>query len=525
MSERLRLGRFSWRQILGAALVLLILVVGGREVANNHSKLMFEAIGGLAFCLLATQRGLCVAVLALVALNGIPFIANSHAIAHHIALQDLACLLLIGVALVWIIADERRPRTRLSIVLSWCGAALLSWCVLMVVRTWAVDGTPLLGAIRFGRDFLYFGALLIVLPRVQFRERDIVILIAVLGAGVCAYAVGQIVTVEGLANPTWLVHAGTVEQSLGITRLYTEMTDLVSAGVAFGIAALVLSSRRSQYRIAPITVLLTASLVLQLTRARWIATITSVVLVSVWLGLQAERGIAGILRRRLLVFIALVVGILTAFLLLAPGVIATGPFFKRIVSIFTDLNSSTSTVGLRRQIASEMISLLGPHWFMGLGLTPPSVHFYPQFPSGSIRDPDVGVLNAVMTIGVMGAILIYLPMVAALVHCMRRARLAVRDRFSWLNYGGQIWILATLGSSITLVSLFSPSGLVLSAVILAVLSQPLVVGTDRATDATDADGTLAAPLAPPPAPPAVRSRGDGVGRQTRRRARSAVPRG
>jgi hypothetical protein len=496
MSDRLQLGRYSWRQILGAALVLLILVVGGREVANNHSKLMFEVIGAIAFGVLATQRGLCVGVLALAALNGIPFFANTKEAAHHIAVQDLVCLLLIVVALVWTLVDGRRNRTRLSVVLTWCGVALLSWCVVMVFRTW-VDGTPLLGAIRFGRDFLYFGALLIVLPRVRFRERDIDAIVAVLGVGVCFYAVGQIATVEGLANPTWLVHAQTIQQSLGITRLYTEMTDLVSAGVAFSIAALVLATRRNQKRIAPITVLLTVSLVLQLTRARWIATITSVVLVSVWLGLQAERGIAGVLRRRLLMFLGVVVGIAALILLAAPSLISTGPFVQRIVSIFTDLSSSTGTVGVRRQVASEMISVLGHHWILGLGLTPPSVHFYPQFPSGSIRDPDVGVLNAVMTIGVVGALLIYLPLIATLVHCMRRSSRAVRDRFSWMNYGAQIWIVATVASSITLVSLFSPSGLVLTAIILAVLSQPFVLGIDRGAD--EPEDAIAAP----PAPPAV----------------------
>jgi hypothetical protein len=494
MSARLQLGRYSLRQILGAALVLLILVVGGREVANDHAKLMFEAIGALALGLLATQRGLCIGVLALAALNGIPFISNTTAVAHHIALQDLACLVLIGVALVWMLVDGHLNRTRLSVMLTWCGVALFSWCAVIVFRTWA-EGTPLLGAIRFGRDFLYFGALLIVLPRVRLRERDIETIVVVLGAGVCLYAVGQIATVEGLANPTWLVHVATTEQSLGITRLYAQMTDLVSAGVAFSVAALVLATRRNQKRIAPMTVLLTASLVIQLTRARWIATITSVVLVSVWLGLQAERGVAGILRRRLLMFVGVVVGIVALILLAAPSLIATGPFVQRIVSIFTDLSSSAGTVGVRRQVASEMISILGTHWPLGLGLTPPVVHFYPQFPSGSIRDPDVGVLNAVMTIGVVGALLIYLPLVATLVHCMRRSGRAVRDRFSWMNYGAQIWILATLGSSITLVTLFSPSGVVLSAVILAVLSQPCVLGADRVADAPE--DAIAAPAAPP----------------------------
>jgi predicted membrane channel-forming protein YqfA (hemolysin III family) len=104
------------------------------------------------------------------------------------------------------------------------------------------------------------------------------------------------------------------------------------------------------------------------------------------------------------------------------------------------------------------------------------VHFYPQFPSGSIRDTDLGVLNAVMTMGLIGAALIYLPLLVTLVHCMRHARTKARLRFPWVSYGGQIWIVATLASSVTLVTLFSPAGLVLSAAILAVLSQPCVTG-------------------------------------------------
>jgi hypothetical protein len=481
MSDRLyhSLSRPLVKYALVAALVFVILVVSGREVANGNIKLMLAVISAGAFCVLAVaQRGACVGVLVLLAMNGIPFLDNSKSVAHHIAIQDIACLALIGTAFAWAIAGSRGAPTRAASILSWCGLALFGWCVLMVGRTWADGQAPFLGALRFGRDFMYFGALLAVLPLVRFRERDIEVLIAVLCAGVCLFAVGQIVTVEGLAHPTWLVHVGGTTKSLGVTRLFADMTDLVSAGVAFGVAAVTLTRGRDQSRAIPITLLLLTSLVLQLTRARWIAVITSVVLVSLWFALRADGRTGVILRRRLTIAAGVLAASAVLLLTVGGGLISAGPLVQRVLSIFTDVGSSTSTVAVRQHVANEMASLLGGRWLSGLGLTPPSVHYYPQFPGGSIRDPDVGVLNAVMTIGVIGAALIYLPLIVMLLHCMRRTRAGVRARLPWLNYGGQVWIIATVASSITLVTLFSPSGLILTAVILFVLSQPSVTGPD-----------------------------------------------
>ena len=486
---------------LGATLVFLILVLSGREVANGNAKLMLALFGVGAFCVLAVvQRGACVGVLVLLAMNGIPFLANSKSVAHHIALQDIACLALIGVAFAWTIAGRRGASTPLGGVLSWCGLALLGWCVFIVVRTWADGEAPLLGALRFGRDFLYFGALLVVLPRVRFRERDIDVLIVVLCAGVCLFAAGQIVTVEGYANPTWLVHVGATATTLGLTRLYAEMIDLVSAGVAFGIAAVTLTRGRFQSKVIPITLLLVVSLVLQLTRARWIAMITSVVVVSLWFALQSKGRTAVIVRRRLAISVGVLAAAAVVLLTVGGGLISAGPLVQRVLSIFTDVGSSTSTLAVRQHVANEMASVLGGRWLSGLGLTPPSVHYYAQFPEGSIRDSDVGVLNAVMTIGVIGAALIYLPLIVTLLHCMRRTRARARVRLGWLNYGGQIWIVGTVASSITLVTLFSPSGLVLAAVILVVLSQASVTGADpdppppRGPSQTEAPADLSPPL-------------------------------
>jgi hypothetical protein len=62
-----------------------------------------------------------------------------------------------------------------------------------------------------------------------------------------------------------------------------------------------------------------------------------------------------------------------------------------------------------------------------------------------------------------------------LLRCMRAARAHVVE-LPWLNYGGQIWIVATLASSLTLVTLYSKSGVVMSAVMLALLCQRQVSG-------------------------------------------------
>jgi hypothetical protein len=124
-----------------------------------------------------------------------------------------------------------------------------------------------------------------------------------------------------------------------------------------------------------------------------------------------------------------------------------------------------------------MTKYLGGNWLAGLGFVSPSSHYYFGLPNGSIRDPDLGVLNAVMTMGVIGAVLIYVPVLGTLSHILKRVSAKGPGvRYEWLSYGGAIWIVATLTSSATLVTLFSPGGLVLSSVFLTVLAHPSVTG-------------------------------------------------
>jgi hypothetical protein len=468
----------SLRFAAGGAFVVAILVGSGWAATAGYSSRIFALVAAVALCALATfQRGAFVGLLVLATMNGVPFIDTSRQVAAHITIQDVASLTIAAAAIAWIIAASGAHRvTPVARVVSYCGLAIVIWCGFTVARTVLERHATTLGAIKFGRDFLYFGVLLTLLPRVRLRQRDLQTLLAILLAGVCLFSVGQIFTVLGIAHVSWLVHAGATAQTLGLTRVYAAMNDLLFAGIATGIAALVLARGRIRSAAIPITLLLTVSQVVQLTRARWIGLIAGFLVVSLWLAGTSERRVASVLRRRLARLGVALVSIGAAALTAAPSAVTTGPFVTRFTSIFTDVGSATSTVAVRARVDSILAAMLAGKWALGLGLIPPAAHFYLALPNGSLRDPDVGVMNAIVTIGVIGTILLYIPVVVVLFLCMRRRSPNENLDYQWLAYGGAIFIVATIVSSITLGTLFSGGGLVMTAVILTVLCNPHVSG-------------------------------------------------
>lgn len=480
MSQRLPriMAQLPLGSAMSAALVAVILVGGGREIAHGQTTRVFALLVVAGVCALgAAHRGVFIGVLLLAALNGLPFVDTSRLVATHISEQDVACLALIGAGLAWIAAAGAGTRsTRIARNLSWCGFALLVWCVFTIGRTWVDGDASVLAALRYGRDFVYFGVLLIVLPRVRLSPREIKALLAVLIVGVCVFSFGQILTIESIANPTYLVHSSATSETLGFTRVFAPMNDLIFAGVAMGIAAVALFRGGPMWRATiPITLLLTVSLVLELTRARWIALVAAIVASSLWLVLQAERRTARIARRRLGLMLGSLCTVGVGLSTFAPSVISAGPIARRMVSIFTDVQTSAfTTLSYRQRVSDAMFLVLGGKWPGGVGLIPPSAHYYATLPNGELRNADLGVLNALMTIGAVGAVLIYLPLIVVLIFVMRRMRTGGYAGYSWLSYGGQIWIVASLASSVTLVTLFSVSGLVMSTVILMVLCQPSI---------------------------------------------------
>ena len=85
-------------------------------------------------------------------------------------------------------------------------------------------------------------------------------------------------------------------------------------------------------------------------------------------------------------------------------------------------------------------------------------------PVGSIRNTDVGVLNGITTIGAIGTILLYLPLLGAIVFVVRSRLKGSTSDGTILGASG--WLFAVVVGSITLVTLFTVQGLLLTSVII-----------------------------------------------------------
>jgi len=313
-----------------------------------------------------------------------------------------------------------------------------------------------------------------LLPRARLTSQDMRGLLLVLAVGVSLFAVGQIMLATGVGRPGKLIHFERTLHESGLTRVYAQMTDLVDAGLAVALAAILLARRRAVQLIAsPIALLLTISVVVQLTRARWIGLILGLLLVSLWFVVHSQARVSALLRKRLILAAGLVTITGVAVVVVVPGILPGTTLSHRLLSIVTNLQGKSGTVAVRETASKTLTGYLGGRWPFGLGFIPPSFHFYLGMSEGSIRDTDLGVLNAVVTMGIVGAILVYAPVLSTLSHCLRRVS-AQQARYEWLRYGGAIWLAAVMISSVTLVTLFSASGLVLTAVFLTALVHPSV---------------------------------------------------
>jgi hypothetical protein len=247
------------------------------------------------------------------------------------------------------------------------------------------------------------------------------------------------------------------------------MNALVRAAFAISCGALLLAhNRRVQTRAILAAALFGTAMLLQLTRSAYFGAATGFVLGGTiwWFRRHPYQGTA---RRRLLVIPVVLV------CLLALGA-ALFSFERHLLSLvgeriglaFTDLNSQGGTVGVRANVSGRMIGLLGGEWPIGLGfLHPTAVHFFGFLPNGSIRNPDTGVLNVLMTMGAVGTVLLYLPLLVVLFRLARSSRVVETRQIEWFRLGLTVWIVGVVVSSITLVDLFSFGGLELTACLLA----------------------------------------------------------
>jgi hypothetical protein len=163
--------------------------------------------------------------------------------------------------------------------------------------------------------------------------------------------------------------------------------------------------------------------------------------------------------------------LIIALAVLAPTLLTIAA--HRIAEGLTNLQQNSGNVGYRTQLDHQLLNDLGSSWPIGLGFLDPTSRYFLGLPQGSIRNSDTGVLNSLMTMGVVGTVLMYLPVLTG-IRALTRTRVTRRGRRTvidtaegrWPDLGIVMWLLQLIVGSVTLVVLFSTGGLVLVAAVM-----------------------------------------------------------
>jgi hypothetical protein len=423
-------------------------------------------------------RGVWYALLVVGAVDGLPGPNLDGITAAGLSATDWLTVLLI-VSLAGDLARDGFARLRGSEIARWVAvwsaAFIFLWAV-TVARSWVISDIPLKHAIHFGRAFIYVGVLIPLFAGALADKRVRTRFLTAAALAAALIAVTESVATVHPGALSLFVH---VNQSLaqdGIIRLYTDALALVVAAFTIGLgAALLASDRRVRFAGAGVAVVCMVDIALSLTRALYLGVVVGVVLaVAIWLIRPSPE--SRLARRQLARILALLaIGVALVVAIHPPSISnsAVNGVASRAVSLFTAVstgNTAQSTIAIRQQEASVLEHILGSQWPFGLGFLDNRNRYFvglPAWDAGSILDSDVGVLNVVMTMGVLGAVVEYFPFVGV-AFVLARRRLFYGEAFSqaWLAFGVFAWLLLALASSVTLTLLFNPTSVVVSAAVV-----------------------------------------------------------
>jgi hypothetical protein len=352
--------------------------------------------------------------------------------------------------------------------------AVIVWWFVTLDRTVTQSGLTVAHSVDYGRDFLTFAVMTPLfcgsLQRKDVRDAMLatVAVSVVLIAGV--YFVGAL---THHVNTT-LLHTTHIASAGAISRIYAWVLDLITAALPLGIGAGILGGspriRRLGWLVALVT--LGATLV-ALTRARYLGSGCGVAAAAcLWL-LQPGSASANARRRVTRALCAGVLGVAVLLVLLPQGKAGhlLDSVSSRVGSIgptVSSSNTNTSTVAFRLGEVTLLEQRLGDHALLGLGFINPRDQWDPSLPDGSIRNTDVGALNSVMTMGIVGTVFYYLPLVLVTIALAFWGRGRWRDDLAWLGFGAFAWCVGALVSSATVVTLFSATGVVSAAAMLGI---------------------------------------------------------
>jgi hypothetical protein len=474
-------------------LALLVACLAGVAATTSYATtvdIAIAAVGLLIWLLNRFGSGCAAGLLVLATLDALPG-PNLEAtqIANSITAQDAAVALLLAL----LVYENARHGFRPLWESSW-GRALVAWSALFlawywatVIRTWLTTPVPLLHAVTYSRDFLYFALLLPLMfgPLRRRTFRDIVFVTLAIGGSVAALA--QSAAVAANIPLSLLVHTYQTGGADGLTRLYTSASDIPFAGLPLGFGlALFGTSRRQRTVGTAIAAASLAAVLLGLTRAMYLGEIVGLtaatVLILVNSDARARLGRRQFVKAGAVVFV--VVGVLVAYTPPSVSDSAISGVSQRFSSLFADLTAPTITdASLQTRVSdtADIEAAIGPHWVFGLGFLDPTYDYVAQAPDGNIRDVDVSLLGSIATIGIVGTAIYALAVIGVLLGLIyRRWTVRQTSEFDWLSFGAVAWCAAALVASPTLGLFFNPAQVVCSALVLAlaaavVLSRPYLL--------------------------------------------------
>lgn len=466
--------RAQTKALLTATIMALTGITCGYLIAADQLVVVAAVlIAVVAVAMAVRAPGPFIALMLLVALNGVPAVDLSGR-AGPLHIQDGAVIAMIAALLIWGRGATNAVDARLTRLATVWAACFVAWWVATLARTVLIDGVPFLKAAFFGKDFLYFAILLPVALRARLPRRSLRAGAILLGAGITAFAIGQILVSLSGARQSWLVHFQGAEVG-GLTRVYSPMSDLVSVSLLFVLAQL-LSKEGQRHRVvlSGLTALFLLAVILQFTRATYLALLVALVVAVLAYTARGGALTAVVFRAAMFTLAVSLVVIAANALNIGQHTKITAAVSSRIEAGVNSVSNTTGTFGYRRDVDRRMFTILGSDWPIGLGFLHPDARYVEGLPGGSIRNADTGVLNALMTIGVVGALFVYSPLIFAFGELVRRrgrVRAWRRERPPWLVHGGAAWITWLIVGSATLVVLFSVGGLVLTALVLAALAR------------------------------------------------------
>lgn len=378
---------------------------------------------------------------------------------------DVCVLGLVALGSVRLLIDGFQRRTTVDGWLWVWSAALVTVWSASVLRA-VGDGVPLLRAALFGRDFLYFALLLPVAPALFPSMATLRRFMAITTGLTTIYASAYLLAAVGALPPS-LVNAYQTATYGPVTRLYATMVDLMVLVFTLALSRALITHGRSARVSTAVAVITGCAVVIGLTRALYAGLLVGfVVALAVW-GSGAGRP-AAIVRRRLLVTL---VGL---FLVGTVAAVASPKLFtsssspvhaieQRFTSGISDATSGASNnFTYRLTVDNRMLAHLGGQWFLGLGFLHNQYVYFADLPDGSIRNADTGLFNGLMTMGIAGTILIYLPVLGLLALAASKSRR--HTAWSWYWFGLTFWLVLVLVTSFTLGALFTSTGLAMIAV-------------------------------------------------------------